>query len=229
MCAPLSVGSCAALTNGLWPPLRNALWAPLNSGSWPPLRKRFIQRTFDESGYQFYLLFNERADYFFWVLNEEGPVPDEFDAAGDDLLFGRRSGFAFWIDRERGNRKVLAGVRQLNIRRNDYYDGPFDQLADNYADETQVAAYMQRAYPDLRGRIDKYGYYTDRERPLRVALSTYFVCAAQSEMLSFIERLRPEDDPLSYISRGGREPPSSTGRAWDEDAPETARVASAGE
>ena len=67
--------------------------------------ERFIQRTFDESGYQFYLLFNERADYFFWVLNEEGPMPDEFDAAGDDLLFGRRSGFAFWIDRERGTAK----------------------------------------------------------------------------------------------------------------------------
>ena len=125
---------------------------------------------------------------------------------------------------------MLAGVRQLNIRRNDYYDGPFDQLADNYADETQIAAYMQRAYPGLRGRIDKYGYYTDRERPLRVALSTYFVYAAQSDMLSFIERLRLEDDPLGYISRGGREAPSSTRRASEEeDAPETARGASAGE
>lgn len=131
-------------------------------------------------------------------------MPDEFDAAGDDLLFGRRSEFTFWIDREQGNRRVLAGVRQLNIRRNDYYDGPFDQLADNYADEIQVAAYMQRAYPGLVGRIDKYGYYTDRERPLRVALSTYFVYTAQSDMLPFVEQLRLEDDPLSYISRGGR-------------------------
>ena len=128
--------------------------------------ERFIQRTFDESGYQFYLLFNERDDYFFWVLNEEEPLRDVLDPLGDDLLVGRRSGFGLWIDRDHGDRKILVGVRQLNIRRNDYYDGPFDQLADNYADETAIAEYMQRAFPSLRGRIDKYGYYTDRERPL---------------------------------------------------------------
>jgi len=36
----------------------------------------FIERTLDESGYQFFLLFNERENYFFWVLNEEAPLPD---------------------------------------------------------------------------------------------------------------------------------------------------------
>ena len=55
----------------------------------------FIQRTFDESGYQFYLLFNERANYFLWVLNEEQPVPDVLDPRDEDLLVVRRSGFAF--------------------------------------------------------------------------------------------------------------------------------------
>ena len=65
------------------------------------------------------------------------------------------------MDEAHGDRKVLVAVRRLNISRNDYFDGPFDQLADNYADETQVAVYMQRAFPSLQGRIDKYGYYTD--------------------------------------------------------------------
>ena len=171
----------------------------------------FVQRTFDESGYQFYLVFNDRANYFLWVLNEEEPVPDVFDTIDDDLLFGRRSGFAFYVDRAHGDRKILAGVRQLNIRRNDYFDGPFDQLADNYADETGVAEYMQRAFPALRGRIDKYGYYTDRERPLRVALSTYFAYAAQSDMLRFLEQARGEEDPYAYISRGGRAAAPDTG------------------
>ena len=171
----------------------------------------FVQRTFDESGYQFYLVFNDRANYFLWVLNEEEPVPDVFDTIEDDLLFGRRSGFAFYVDRAHGDRKILAGVRQLNIRRNDYFDGPFDQLADNYADETGVAEYMQRAFPALRGRIDKYGYYTDRERPLRVALSTYFTYAAQSDMLRFLEQLRSEEDPYAYLSRGGRAAATNTG------------------
>ena len=167
--------------------------------------ERFIQRTFDESGYQFYLLFDEDANHFLWVLNEEDPVPDVLEPYGGSLLIGRRSGFAFWLDPANGGRKVLAGVRQLNIRRNDYFDGPFDQLADNYADETQVAEYMQRAFPSLRGRIDKFGYYTDTARPLRVALSTYYTYASTAEIIEFVDGLQDAADPYALISRGGRE------------------------
>lgn len=166
--------------------------------------ERFIQRTFDESGYQFYLLFNEQSDYFFWVLNEEEPVPDLLEPFGEELLIGRRSGFAFWVDPL--ERKVLAGVRQLNIRRNDYFDGPFDQLADNYAHETQIASWMVRAFPGLEGRIDTYGYYTDEERPLRVALSTYYKYAATSHMIEFMKLLPDQTDPYAFISRGGGSP-----------------------
>jgi hypothetical protein len=164
----------------------------------------FIQRTFDESGYQFYLVFNEVENYFVWVLNEEETVPEVFDPGADNLLFGRRSGFAFWVDSANGDRKVLAGVRRLNLQRNDYYDGPFDQLADNYADETHISDYMKLAFPSLEGRIDKFGYYTDQERPLRVAISSYFIYSAQSEMVTFVEQLKVQDDPLQYISSGGR-------------------------
>ena len=169
----------------------------------------FIQRTFDESGYQFSLIFNERGNYFTWVLNEDETIRDILEPIGEteNLLFGRRSGFAFWIDVEHGDRKVLAGVRRLNLQRNDYYDGPFDQLADNYADETGVMAYMIRAFPTLEGRIDKYGYYTDTERPLRVAISAYFVYSAQSEMIAFVARLAEDADPLALISRAGRPAP----------------------
>ncbi len=169
----------------------------------------FIQRTFDESGYQFSLIFNERGNYFMWVLNEDETIRDILEPVGEteNLLFGRRSGFAFWIDVEHGDRKVLAGVRRLNLQRNDYYDGPFDQLADNYAEETGVAAYMVRAFPNLAGRIDKYGYYTDTERPLRVAISAYFIYSAQSEMIAFVGRLAEDADPLALISRSGRPAP----------------------
>jgi hypothetical protein len=59
----------------------------------------FVQRTFDKSGYQFFLLFNEKSNYLFWVLNEEPGVPDVLEPAGEDLLVGRRSGFAFWVDK----------------------------------------------------------------------------------------------------------------------------------
>ncbi len=167
--------------------------------------EKFLERTYDESGYQFYLVFNETGNYFNWVLNEEDGLPDVFDDFGGGILFGRRSGFVFWVDTEHDNRKVLAGVRRLNVQRNDYYDGPFDQLADNYVDEVQISTYIKRAFPSLDGRIDKYGYYIDRETPLRVAISAYLVYTAQSEMMTLAAQIAIDDEPMALISRGGRE------------------------
>ncbi len=163
----------------------------------------FVERTFDESGYQFFLLFNETDNYFFWVLNEETPLPDVLDSVDDDLLLGKRSGFAFWVDAAHDDRKVLMAIRKLSVTRNDYYDGPFDQLADNYAAETNVSEYMQRAFPALRGRIDQFGYYTDRERPMRVALSTYYTYYARSDLAHIVEAVRAADDPIQLISKRG--------------------------
>lgn len=165
----------------------------------------FVERTFDESGYQFFLLFNDKAEHFFWVLNEEPGVPDILvpDADHPDLLMGQRSGFAFWRDGKHGNRKVLIAIRRLNSNRNDYYDGPFDQLADNYAEEVRISEYMQRAAPALRGRIDKFGYYTDQERPMRVALACYYSYLSRSDLLAFLERARAADDFYDYVSRRG--------------------------
>ena len=169
----------------------------------------FIERTFDESGYQFFLLYNEKDNYFFWVLNEEEKNLDILEELENDLLVGKRSGFAFWVDEAHDKRKVLLGVRRLSVTRNDYYDGPFDQLADNYAADTNVSEYMQLAYPALRGRIDKYGYYTDREQPMRVALSNYFSYFAQSDLLPLAQRVRDAADPTGYISRKGADSPEA--------------------
>ena len=114
---------------------------------------------------------------------------------------GKRSGLAFWVD---GDRKVLTAIRGQSSTRNDYYDGPFDQLADNYVDQVGIAEYMQRAAPALRGRIDKYGYYTDRQADLRVALSNYFVYYSEATLQQFLQRAKASGDPHHYISRSGR-------------------------
>ena len=163
----------------------------------------FIERTFDESGIQFFLLFNTTGNYFFWVLNEEETVPDEFTQLDKDILIGRRTGFAFWIDPEKTPRKVLATVRKISVTRNDYYDGPFDQLADNYVDHNKISHWMERAIPSIKGRIDKYGYYTDVERPSRVALSCYGNYYTQAEVLDFVKRAKASPDAYQFISRGG--------------------------
>lgn len=163
----------------------------------------FIMRTFDESGIQFFLLFNTDRNCFFWVLNEEEPVPDSFTVLEKDIVVGRRTGFAFWIDEANGGRKVLAMIRKISVLRNDYYDGPFDQLADNDVEQTRISEWMERAIPSIKGRIDKYGYYTDTERPSRVALSTYGTYYTQAEILEFVKRAKAAADIYQYISRGG--------------------------
>jgi len=165
----------------------------------------FVERTFDESGYQFFLIFNEQKNYFLWVLNEENDVPDILDPVGDtdDIVVGRRSGFAFWVDSAHENRKILTTIRQLSVRRNDYYDGPFDQLADNYVDEVHISDYMIKALPALKDRIDEYGYYTDTERPMRVAISPYSTYYTHNEIVQFIAAAKVSGDPYQYISRRG--------------------------
>ena len=161
-------------------------------------------RTFDESGYQFFLLFNTEDNYLFWVLNEEAELPDRLETLQPDLLAGRRSGFAFYVDSAHQDRKVLAAIRGANAIVNNYYDGPFDQLADNYVDETNVSEYLVRAVPTLDGRIDKYGYYLDRESSSRVAVSPYFVYFSDLELLNFMAGVRAADDPFHAISDGAR-------------------------
>ncbi len=168
----------------------------------------FVMRTFDESGFQFFLLFNEAKKYFFWVLNEEDGVPDTLDLFGnsDDIYRGRRSGFIFWEDLRHDGRKVLVSVRQQSVERNDYFDGPFDQLADNYADETKISEYIGKASPSLAGKVDKYGYFLEFNPGMRVALSMYYSHYYDSQVLEFIRSMRGSDDPYWYISRRGLPP-----------------------
>ena len=169
----------------------------------------YIERTFDESGYQFFLLFNTKTNYFFWVLNEEEPLMDNLITLEDDLLVGRKSGFAFWVDEAHDNRKVLLAIRGQSAIRNDYYDGPFDQLADNYVDVTNVSDYMVRAAPSLKDRIDKYGYYTNRDRPSRVSISPYYVYFSENALKLFLQRTKEAEEPYYFISRKGI-PPTPT-------------------
>ena len=173
----------------------------------------FVERTFDESGYQFFLIFNEQKNYFLWVLNEEEVITDILEPIGDegDIFVGQRSGFAFWEDAAHDGRKILVSIRQHSVSRNDYFDGPFDQLADNYAEEVGISEYMQRAFPSVKGRIDKYGYYTDTDRPLRVAISAYSTYYTYSEIIQLVARAKASDDPYRYIShRGAPEPEATT-------------------
>jgi hypothetical protein len=167
-------------------------------------REVFIQRTFDESGLQFFLLFDRDHNHFLWVLNQEELVPESLlDIEGNpDFVIGAKSGFVFWIDREHGSRNVLAAIRRASVQRNDYYDGPFDQLADNYALETNVSEYMQRAYPNARDNVDVFGYYLDQERALRVGISPYYTYADEDDLHAYLTLFESSTDQLDFLSHG---------------------------
>jgi len=147
----------------------------------------YVGPSFDESGLKFYLLFNKVEQHLYWILNEDGFVPESFTIYTDDLVIGDRTGFAFYLDKE-NNRKILVGVDGLNIMQNNWYDGPFDQMPDNYVytGQIEVKKYIEANYPNVRGRIDKYGYYLD-EKGVRVAIAPYLVYFSKEELVSVIE------------------------------------------
>ena len=165
--------------------------------------EKFVMRTFDESGYQFFLLFNTKDNYLFWVLNEEEILTDILQPILPDYVVGRRSGFVFLVDEKHSDRKVLAAIRGANATVNNYYDGPFDQLADNYVDQTNISEYLVLSSPTLRGRLDKYGYFTDRVGSSRVAVSPYFVYFSENQLGTYLELVNSSDDPYRTISKKG--------------------------
>lgn len=131
-----------------------------------------VQRTLDESGFGFFLIFNEKEPHFMFVLDEERNVPDRLFKFNNELATGQKSRFAFYLD-EKNQRKILMGVHAENITSNNYYDGPFDQLADNYIKTSDFKKYLEATYPELIGQIDNYGKFIQYP-DARVALTPYY-------------------------------------------------------
>src|SRR5258708_5019464 len=95
--------------------------------------EKFIGPIFDESAIRFFLVYNSKLKVFHYILDETMEVADEFFPRGrsNRILIGKRTGFAFYRD-HRLERKILVGVYEGNYRLNTYFDGPFDQLPDNF-------------------------------------------------------------------------------------------------
>lgn len=147
----------------------------------------FVEPTFDESGLGFYLLFNNATKHLFWVLNEQDYDNESFTSLGEDLVIGDRTGFAFYLDEE-NNRKILVGVYGLNVLKNNWYDGPFDQLLDNYVftGQIEIQKYIEAHDPDLVGKINKYGGYYE-EPGMRVAIAPYTDYFFKDDLTSLLE------------------------------------------
>lgn len=128
--------------------------------------ERFIGPVFDDSAVRFFLVFNPKLKLFHYILDETIPLADTFvpTPAGDGrILIGKRTGFAVYRDKRR-DRKILIGVYRGNVTANNYLDGPFDQMPDNFLEGDSFRQAILDIAPTLKGRINRYGSFPDGAR-----------------------------------------------------------------
>ena len=120
----------------------------------------FLGPIFDESGIRFFLTFNSRLKLFHFLLDETVPVADQFAAvkAAAPVEIGKRTGFAFYPFE---GRRILVGVDARQSRLNTYFDGPFDQLPENFIEGEVLRDAILAAAPALKGKIDRLGNFAD--------------------------------------------------------------------
>lgn len=172
-----------------------------NPGMSPPKKAKltkdeeYVGPVFDESGIELYLVFNKKVNELYLLLNEDRYVRDQFISIGEDVLIGDRTSFAFYNDSE-NNRLILIGVRGENTIQNNWYDGPHDQMPDNYIHYGYIPKYLEyleAAYPTLKGTMDKYGHFLGRESG-RVAVAPYSVYFYEQELLDIVSSCKEIED-----------------------------------
>ncbi len=147
--------------------------------------ERYIGPVFDESGLGFYLLFDEARQEFLFVLNEELASSEQFTRVHPDhpaLLLGRRTGFAIYEDRH-APRRILVGVYLENVRLNNVFDGPFDQLPDNFIDDASLQRAIVAKHPELDGEVDRFGGFRAQEGRYLVTPYTHYSSRTELETL----------------------------------------------
>ncbi len=144
--------------------------------------ERMIGPVFDESAMRFFLVYNSKVKVFHYILDETDKVPDGLEALprNDRILVGKRTGFAFYRD-HRLDRKILIGVFEQNVRLNNYFDGPFDQLPDNFIEGETLRQAIIDSDPSVKGKIDRLGYFQDDES--RYAISPYMQYRSENDLL----------------------------------------------
>jgi hypothetical protein len=153
----------------------------------------YIGPVFDESAIRFHLVYNKPDKVFHYILNENGKLADELytSEVSPRILLGRRSGFAFYRDKN-VDRKILIGVFAESSNVNGPLDGPFDQLPDNFLKGDVLQAAMIDHEPDLKGNINRYGYWPGGDSRFLIGPYLYFyridelarfdTCATSDEM-----------------------------------------------
>lgn len=156
----------------------------------------YVGPIFDESGLIFDYLYNREEKKIYYSLKMDGYVPETFETKSENVYLGKRTGFLFYFD-DLG-RYILIGAKGENVLQNNWYDGPFDQIPDNYILNGQIRGYeeiLTEAYPNSAGKIDKFGNYI-YETGTRIAVAPYYVYWGE-DYLDFIYYCEENEKELS--------------------------------
>ena len=160
----------------------------------------YLGPIFDDSAVRFFLVYNKRLKIFHYLLDETVPLTDQLvpALASDRILIGKRTGFAFYRDR-RIERKILIGVFTGNARVNTYFDGPFDQLPDNFIEGDTLQKIILELDPSLAGTIDRLGGSDDGAE--RFLIAPYMHYTQEDELMAFDRcATNPKVEPARYYA-----------------------------
>lgn len=131
--------------------------------------EEYVSKIQDESGVRFHLVFNKKTKSFYYIIDNELPLPESTIALGEKMLIGNRTHFIYFKDSDR-SRNILIGVDSNNILKNNYFDGPFDQVPPNL--ELRDQLYAAYPYTQYLNGLDPHGNFIDW-KDSRVAVSPY--------------------------------------------------------
>jgi hypothetical protein len=157
----------------------------------------YIGPSWDESGVQFFLVYNKTAKTFLYLLNDN-PKMDQYEPSflSPDVTVGARTSFALYKDKLL-DRQILMGDFIGNTMLNNYFDGPFDQLPDNYVQGNTLLDAILEIEPGMKGeKADRYG--ADPTGEFRYGITTYKYYGHLEELKPIVDCAAQNSDPAVY-------------------------------
>ncbi len=157
----------------------------------------YIGPSWDESGVQFYLIFNRTAKTFLYLLVDT-PKVDQYQPSSlsPAVTVGNRTSFAFYKDKFK-DRQILMGDFVGHTMLNDYFDGPFDQLPDNYVRGNTLLDAILEVEPGMKGeKVDRYG--ADPTGEFRYGITSYKYYSRVSDLKPIVDCAEKNNDPARY-------------------------------
>jgi len=155
--------------------------------------EQFISQIVDESGIRFVLIFNNKTSAFYFIANPDENIGDELTDLGNNYRLGKNTDFVFY---QGPQRLLLVGIARQNVAKNNYFDGPFDQVPPHL----NLRAKLYLAYPQSRlryGGLDPNGNYIEKSNT-RVAITPYYQYSNYTDLIKHNLRCSSQKDDSKF-------------------------------